>query len=252
MLSNHIPTRFPATRTFLLPIVMFAMLASAAPAHAQFKLSGGIDLANFAGDGAPDGEDRRELGLGMSVGVVSFGPAQLVAEVYYRQKGARDMAEFNDQLVEGGSSEIGLDYIEIPLLVRLNGPVFASRFLPYVQAGPAFAWRINCSITAQQNGPSQGDCEDLAGENFEETLRNYEQGLVLGGGVDIAVFSFAAINLDARVTQGLSRITQEDATGSKITNRSFSLMLGYTIGLPAAFGGSGSATDFPGESFSND
>jgi hypothetical protein len=87
------------------------------------------------------------------------------------------------------------------------------------------------------SGSNESNCDDLSGENVEETIKDYEQGLILGGGLDFAVFSAGAINIDARYTHGLSRLAED----GDIHNRALSVMLGYSFGLPvpAGLGGLG-------------
>lgn len=215
----------------LLPLLA---LFAAEPLDGQFRVSGGYDLTTFFGSGAEGASSRGSLGLGASAALASVGPVILVAEAYYRQKGARSVAEFNQQVFEEGAAEIGLDYVEIPVLLRVNLPTVGERFVPYVNGGPAFAWKIDCGIRFQgETGTAEQDCDDLQEGNFEETLRSYEQGLVLGGGVDIAVLGgIGAINIDARMTRGLSRINETAQGGAEVRNRAFSVMLGYSFGIP--------------------
>jgi hypothetical protein len=224
--------RFSTWTPFVL-IPLLGLLASE-PLDGQFRVSGGYDLTTFFGSGAEGASSRASLGLGGSAALLSVGPVILVAEAYYRQKGARNVAEFNQQVFEEGAAEIGLDYLEIPVLLRVNLPTIGDRFVPYVNGGPAFAWKIDCGIRFQaETGAAEQDCDDLQGENFEETLRSYEQGVALGGGVDIAVFGgIGAINVDARMTRGLSRINETAQGGAEVRNRAFSVMLGYSFGIP--------------------
>ncbi len=229
----------PTFRRALTALTAAIVLAQPASAQVGFKLAGGVDLTRLFGGGVGDTQQREGLGFGGSLSLLSMGPATLVAEGYYRQKGAKGVQELGDQLIEGGSAEIGLDYVEVPLLLRLNLPTLGTRVLPYVQGGPAFAWRIACSIKLDAtSSTTKQDCADLTGGNLSETLRDYEQGLVLGGGIDVAVGSVGALNVDARLTQGLSRIN-EMSSGGAVKNRVFSVMLGYSFGLPAPLSGMG-------------
>lgn len=214
-------------------VALLAVLYPSRPLEGQFRFSGGYDLTTFLGSGAEGASNRSSLGVGGSAVLLTAGPVILIAEGYYRQKGARSVAEFNQQVFEEGAAEIGLDYIEIPVLARVNLPTVRQRFVPYLNAGPAFGWKIDCGVRFQEaTGAAEQSCDDLEGENLEETLRSYEQGLVVGGGLDIAVLGgVGAVNIDARMTRGLSRIN-ETAEGGEVRNRAFSLMLGYSFGIP--------------------
>lgn len=226
-------------------ILLLALLlggVTAGDTQAQVAIKGGYDLTNFFGDGIST-DNRGELGFGGSFGLFNVGPVIVSAEAFYRQKGAKNVNEFNEQVFTEGSAEIGIDYVEIPVMLRVNLPTLGSRVVPYLNAGPAFAWRIDCGITfTAASQTAERKCDDLAEENLEETIRDYEQGVVLGGGLDFAVSGgTAAINLDARVTQGLSRINQEADGTVNVKNRVFSLMLGYSFGIPGGLGLPGAA-----------
>jgi len=233
-----------------------AVLAwTAQPAAAQFGIRGGISLTDFFGDGVTDTEQIRNLSYGISMGLIRVGAFQIVAEGYYRQKGAGwaaldalsagggPLALDSTQIASlvGGAAgnqtlEFGLDYVEIPVLLRWNIATIGGRLRPYVNAGPAFGWRIDCGVSVSLDGASEGGgaetaCQDLSQENLEDTLRNYETGLVLGGGLDLAVLGGAgALTLDARLTRGLSRLS-EGQQGGEVKNQSFSAVLGYTFGF---------------------
>lgn len=214
--------------------VGLAILTGSSAASAQFRLNGGLNLSSFFGADVADSEGKRGLDLGASFSLLRIGPLQLRAEGYYRQKGARGAQDFQSAALQGGIAEIGIDYIEVPVLLRFDVPVPGRRLLPYLEAGPAFAWRIDCGISFDAaTGTNDSSCDDLNGDNLEETLKEYEQGLVLGGGVDVPILGMGAINIDARYTRGLSRLTEDN----EIHNRAFSIMLGYSFGLPSRFGG---------------
>jgi hypothetical protein len=169
------------------------------------------------------------------MGLFRMGPLQLRAEGYYRQKGARGLDEFQDAALAGQTVEVGIDYVEVPVLLRFDLPGLGQRLFPYLEAGPAFAWRINCGISVDAAAStSQSSCDDLNGDNLEETLKEYEQGLVLGGGFDMPIMRIGSINIDARFTRGLSRLSE----GDEVRNRALSVMLGYSFGLPYGFAGS--------------
>ena len=240
-----------AARTVLAVVLLLA--GSFEVAHAQFGFRGGYTLNDFFGDDVHGTQQTREISLGITAGLIRMGSFQIVAEGYYRKKGAGwdaldsyarsgpvalDPSEANAFFGEGEelqTLEFGIDYVEVPLLLRWNSPVLATRFRPYVNAGPAFAWRIDCGITvsgaAAGGAPSEAACDDLAQETIEDTLRQHETGLVVGGGVDMSVLGGAgALNLDLRLTRGLSRL-QISEGGPDVRNQAFSVMLGYSFGF---------------------
>ncbi len=239
------------TSRLLLPALLAAVLLCAVttPGSAQLGFRGGVSLTDFFGDDVDNTQASQNLSYGLAVGLVRIGIFEIVAEGYYGKKGAGwdlvdvlssggatglDSAQVA-QLAGGASTgvvEFGLDYIEMPVMLRVNLPLIASgRIRPYVQGGPAFAWRIDCGITIDVGGSSgsEGACADLQGERLEETLRDYELGATMGGGFELRVLGGAgAITVDARLTRGLSRIQEG---GNDVRNESFTAFLGYSFGF---------------------
>lgn len=204
------------------------------PAVSQTRgigLRGGINLANFVGADAADDRSKLGLNLGGSFRLISIGPVSITPEVYYAQKGS--IQELMDPTAfEPGSAgqpelTFSLAYIEVPVLVQVALPLGGDSFRPYLQAGPALAWNLDCEIEFSESDTSDR-CDSLSEENLEETIRDFEQGVVFGGGTDIRLpRRLGAVNLDARLTRGLSRLTEE----TEISNQAFTFMLGYWIGF---------------------
>lgn len=212
---------------------LLALLLLAPPLGAQSGLKGGINLNRFFGSTVDETDTHTGLNLGASLGLLELGPIQLVGEVYYRQKGGKGMIDpFQDPQNVGGTVEIGVDYVEIPLLARLNLGTVGGRLLPYLEGGPAFGWQIDCGVEAGAAGTAETQCADLL-ERGEETLKDYELGAVVGGGADLILARGMGINLDIRYTAGLSDLTAD----AELKNRSFTVMLGYAFALPGGVGG---------------
>ncbi len=233
-------------------------LACPSQAEAQLGVRGGVSLTDFFGGDVHRSKAVRNMSYGLSLGLIRLGPLQVVAEGYYRRKGAGwsildalgsggapmalDSAELAGLLSDPASGlanetlEFGLDYVEIPVLLRINLPLIGSRVRPYLNGGPAFGWRLDCGVTLQL-GEASGEnatetaCDDLTGDQLEQTLRDYETGVVLGGGLAMSVFGgMGALSLDARLTRGLSRLSEGD-TGPEVRNHAFSVLLGYSFGF---------------------
>ena len=202
-----------ALRSVLVAVLLSVLPAS--PGEAQLTLRGGVNLTTFVGGDVEDVESRKGLNLGAAIPLFHFGPIAIVPEIYYAQKGA----DFPTQGL--GLVEFSLDYIEIPVLARLN--LGGGMIRPYLQAGPSFAWQLDCSLSLSTG---EGDAEDC-GDTLDEEVRDYDQGIVFGGGVDFSVAGIGALNLDARFERGLARITKD---GEDVKNQAFTLMLGWQIG----------------------
>lgn len=212
----------------ILTVVLLSALLAPRQADAQLAIRGGVNLVDLFGDDVDTSDTRPRLAGGIGFDMVSLGPLTLAPEIYYAQKGAEN---FQSRLAAGESVEVSLSYVEVPVLLRVALPAGGGRFQPYVTGGPVFGWQLDCEVQASATG-AQEDCGQLLGgeQQIEETLRSFEQGMMVGGGVAFdLVRGLGALTLDARYARGLSRLS-EQADGPEIQNRSFSLLLGYRLG----------------------
>ena len=227
---------FTRTRTHVVALTALCLCASTTPAGAQFGLRGGMNLSKFVGSGASKSESATGLNVGASISLIHLGPVSIVPEVYYSQKGAR---QFDPVALAAGPTaapttlDFGLDYIEVPVLVKVSFPL-ARLLHGYVAGGPAYAWNINCSISVTSGGATMNtsDCNQAFG-SFKTAMQKADRGIVAGGGLDFNVLGLGGLNLDARVVRGLTRLTTSTAgtTGADVKNQSVSIMLGYYIGV---------------------
>jgi len=210
--------------TILACVVTLCVSAAVTPATAQFGVRGGMNLSKFVGGDAAQSETKTGLNLGASIPLLRIGPLSIVPEVYYSEKGAKEF----DPLTTT-SYEFGLNYIEVPVLARLTFPV-VGRLRGYVAGGPAYAWNVDCSITATETGTTTNtsDCSETF-RSFDTAMEKADHGVVFGAGFDFYVPGLGGLNLDGRLVRGLARL-RSGTTGSDIKNQSVSLMLGYFLG----------------------
>jgi hypothetical protein len=143
--------------------------------------------------------------------------------------------EAQELVAAGEAAEFGIDYVEVPLLVRFNLPPLGGRAVPYVHAGPVFGWRVDCGVRVTAEGGEEA-CDALSGDDLGDTLRDYEQGMAVGGGLDLVVLrGLGAISLEGRYIRGLSRLSEN----GEVKNQGYALTLGYSFGLPSDFPGVG-------------
>jgi hypothetical protein len=210
-------------------LVILATFAPA-PAAAQFGIRGGLNLTSFVG-GDANAEGKQGLKAGGSLQLLSFGPISIVPEVYYAQKGAKQTGTVDGQ-PQPVLVDFSLDYIEVPVLAKLSLPGTRS-VRPYLAAGPAYGWKLDCEAKVVQSDESIPDCADVLGETFSTSLsamRSADRGLVFSGGIDFNVMNMGIVNLDARLVRGLDRLS-EGSEGRDVKNQAFSLMLGYSFGV---------------------
>jgi hypothetical protein len=119
------------------------------------------------GTGADDGESYlQKIGGG---GFIRFGMSGLSvqAEALAITKGAR--------AVDGSDeASLKLDYIEVPVLLRLGAGTLASAS-PYVMVGPSVGFKTSCKVEAKGSITASADCENN-GTGFEFKTKSIEVG----------------------------------------------------------------------------
>lgn len=226
--------RFVDRATFaLLAVASLGLLAPVSAQGQQIGLKGGLNLADFVGDDAEDDDSRVGLNAGGSFQILNIGPVSIGPEIYYAQKGSEPRMAEEPEV--GVPSRFNLAYLEVPVLVTVRLPRFADdRLQPFLHAGPAFAWNLDCDLdfTDPETAPEE-TCESLLGGDLESTLEDYDQGVTFGGGMNVIVIpGRGALNLDLRMTQGLTDVIErESGEDLEIRNRAFTAMLGYSFSL---------------------
>jgi hypothetical protein len=216
--------------TLTLPVVL--ALGAARPGLAQFGISGGMNLSKFVGGTAED-ESRNKLRLGARMGLINISSLSIGPEFYYAQRGGQQTAPASEPnpLVE--AYNFSMNYLEVPVIAKLSlmkiGPL-----RPYIAGGPVYAWQLKCDVTlltaARTASGEEQDCQDDTFKNARTAYKNADKGIMFGGGVDMRVLGLGAVSLDARLLRGLNRLTEDSADGD-VKTQSFSLMLGYSVGV---------------------
>ena len=204
-----------------------ALLVTVRPAHAQFGFRGGFNLSKFVGGDATE-EAKTRLNLGASIPLFHIGPVSIVPEVYYAQRGGDRQLNTTVNGVANPLASFSMNYIEVPLLLRLGIPLAGPLSL-YVGGGPSYAWQLKCdvSIVGIAGGEEQ-DCKETQFSSARTALNSADKGVVGNAGVNLSVGPLGVINLDFRVVRGLDRIV-EDASGPEVKTQAMSLMLGYSF-----------------------
>jgi hypothetical protein len=205
---------------FHTPLLAAALLvALTVPASGQvtFGVKAGANFATLAGDDVTDVDSRTGLVLG---GLLVYDISELLAiqpELLYSQKGGSFSETLGGETVSG---TLKLDYVEVPLLLRLSVPAGSPDLRPSLHAGPTFAFEVSCKVSFTAFGDSgTEDCED------DGDRRKFDPGLGLGGGLDVA-FLAGTLMIEGRYTMSLRTL---DASGDEadVKNRAWSLTFGY-------------------------
>lgn len=220
-------------RKSLVCTAALAALGLGAPASAQTPVSVGpllgVNLADIAGDDFSDAFGSTSSRFGFAVGgFAEFGISDMLVfrpELVYSQKGA----EIDDDIVD---ATVKLDYVQVPMLVKLlfGAPDADMRFSLIL--GPAFGFSTGCAFDVDEAvvvaaGPSLAtaaarveiDCDEVGAET-----KGVELAGMLGGGVD-----FGRFTVDLRMDRGFTGIFDVEDVDSK--NQTFSIRAGYKFSL---------------------
>jgi hypothetical protein len=177
----------------------------------------GYSRSDLVGPEAQRVQSRQGALTGVYLQVPLRPPVFLRTEILFALKGGRTQATVDS----GGTRDldIGLAYIEIPVLVRVGAT--RGRFRPMVFGGPAPSLQIGCDLQViDPNTPISATCDQTDVPPF----RQFDIGLVAGGGLEIR-WPQSALALEARYTAGLRSVLD----GVDVRNRAFGLMLALTF-----------------------
>jgi hypothetical protein len=182
---------------FLCALTLF-LTASFGMLHAQndnvtteFGVKGGFNMSNFLSD--DDEATDENILYGFNAGVYATLPiSNFVAiqpEVLFTTRGSE--LEYDTEL-GSGNTKFKLNYIEVPLLVRVN---ITKNF--NLQAGGYASYLVSSKVT----GDGAIDFEE---EIDTDDLNKFDAGIVAGVGVD-----FSPISIGVRYNYGLTTIGKE-------------------------------------------
>jgi hypothetical protein len=209
---------------FLCALTLF-LTASFGMLHAQsenvtteFGIKGGFNMSNLYN--SDDDVDDENVLYGFNAGVYATLPISdyiaIQPELLFTTKGAE--LEYNNDLLQG-NAKFKLNYIELPLLVRVN---ITKNF--NIQAGGYASYLVSSKVTGD------GDI-DFNEEVDTDDLNKFDAGLSAGVGVD-----FSPISIGVRYNYGLTTVGKErnDGFGGTYTfpdakNSNLSVYLSYKL-----------------------
>lgn len=161
-----------------------------------FGLIGGVALSTMNGDeAATDLTDHTGMMAGVSLVMSSAARMALEIDGLYVARGFKSTGT-------SSSFDLGVGYIEVPLLVRVQ---FAreSTVKPFFSFGPSLGFKVNCSVSVTAAGASSSSsCDDLLGGSGPSISSTDFSG-ILGGGVEFNA-SLAAVTLGARYSRSFT------------------------------------------------
>jgi len=207
-------------KTLFLSSLTFLLTLFITPLNAQMQIGpkAGLNIANIVGDDANFFGLDLDSRTGFTGGIFfMYQFSDLFAiqpEVYYTMKGAT-------LSTNGADITFSIDYIEVPVLLKVIIPVEGSNIRPSIFAGPSLGFNTTAKLKVEADGESSE--EDL------EDINSTEFGLVFGGGVGIMIGK-NELGLDIRYILGLSTIDDSaDNQDVKSTVISFNIYFGFSL-----------------------
>ena len=131
---------------------------------------------------------------------------------------------------KGATSDFGeadatfaLNYVEVPLLLRLGMPVQGSKIIPTLLLGGSVGIKTSCKLKAESGSQSDSvDCDDPTSQG-DVDIRTVDLGV--SGGVEVAIPVGTRFFLapTARYTRGLRSIVAGDTEGQSPKNGAFQI-----------------------------
>lgn len=155
-------------------------------------LRGGVNFSNLYTDEVKDNNILTSFNAGVFANFPLTKMLSIQPEFGFSRKGSE---QTYDNLLASGTAKFKLNYVEVPLLLKVN---LAKSF--NVHAGPYVAYLIDAGVT---NETSSGNF------NFEDNISNedlnkFDYGLSAGFG-----FDFTAIGIGARYNYGMRTVGKE-------------------------------------------
>lgn len=208
----------------LIAALALILAAVSASAETHFGLRGGVNNTTLGGEDAPSEIESRSGFHGGLMMQIWTGSAFLIQpELLYSQRGTyRDYLESELITIENKST---FNYLEMPLLFKLNLNIQDTRLQPYV--GPEGRYLISAesetvtTTTIGDNTETNTNTEDI------DNLKDLDYGLCAG--LDIEVFGDLLIG--ARYNVGMANIQKGEDGGDEpdILNRGLMLTVGLTF-----------------------
>jgi len=177
--------------------------------NTEFGIKGGLNMSNLYKD---DADDKNVL-FGFNAGVYATLPVSdfiaIQPELLFTTRGSK--LEYNNALAQG-NVKLKLNYIELPLLVRVN---ITKNF--NIHAGGYASYLVSAKSTGD------GDFEFEDQYNTDD-FNKFDAGIAAGIGVD-----FNPISVGLRYNYGLTTIVKDGDNSSDAKNSNLSLYLSYKL-----------------------
>lgn len=159
---------------------------------ASFGIKGGVNFSNLYTEDVDDNNVLTSFNVGVFVSMPLTNFLSIQPEFLYSRKGAELVY---DNAFTSGTAKFKLNYIEAPILLKVN----LTKNLN-VHAGPYFAYLIDANVSNESSGGSFDFEENINNDDFNK----FDYGLSAGAG-----FDFESIGFGVRYNYGLSTVGKE-------------------------------------------
>ena len=166
--------------------------SSSSKSGAQFGVKGGVNFSNLYTENVEDNNVLTSFTVGVFATLPITDFIAIQPELLYSGKGAELV--YNNAFAEG-SAKFKLNYIEVPVLLKINITDNLN-----IHAGPYFAYLID----AQVKNESDNGIFDFEESYDNDDFNKFDMGL--SGGIG---FDFNSFGIGARYNYGLTNVGKE-------------------------------------------
>lgn len=182
--------------TVIAALGSFLAQAQTTSSSAEFGVKGGINFSNLYTEDVDDNNVLTSFNAGFYVKLPITESVAIQPEFLYSRKGAELVY---DNAFAQGTAKFKLNYIEVPVLLKVN---IMKNF--NIHAGPYFAYLIDAQVTNESSN-ANFDFE----QNYEnDDFNKFDVGLSAGFG-----FDFDNLGIGFRYNYGLSTVGKERSFG---------------------------------------
>jgi len=172
-------------------------------------------------------DTKRRVGLnaGIYASIPLAGAFALQPEAHYSQQGVT-----YESTLSGNSAKFGLkvDYVEVPVLLRIDVGNKASHLHPILLLGASGAFRISCSTSATSGSSTfSQQCSENTTSTSPDPIKKYDVAAIGGAGLSLSALG-RSYALTVRYSQGLSNISTQ--SNSNISPKNSVLSVQLSIG----------------------
>lgn len=197
-------------------------------AESRFGIKGGLNLSNFRGSG--QGIDNEQMKFGMHAGVFAkIGITEFFSiqpEILYSNRGSQTQyKQLNTTVSPGGSSvsytgqsvRFNLNYLEFPVLAKVNMGGFS------LHAGPYLAYLLNANVKIDK---AEDDFDTQYRQIDKRDFNSVDYGVALGLGYDIG-----RAQLYGRYQLGLGDVNRSGEKSEQISGQVRNSVFQFGVGF---------------------